>query len=166
MAEKTHRTDYETYVKELAEFMDSNGCKLRPFPKVHLSNRKQDGAFIRTGYYDPETKDIYIFINGRHIKDCMRSLAHEYIHHHQNLEGRLTDYHGDTLGQDEALDKLESEAYEKGNVLFRKWTETKTKSEEPGKTFGKHMKKTISMDEATIREIVRETITENINNLF
>jgi hypothetical protein len=147
MAERTHRTDYESYIKDLAEFMDANGCSLRPFPKIKVSNQKQDGVFIKTAWYDPTEKTVTVMVSQRHIKDCLRSVAHEFVHHHQNLDGRLTGYNGDTIGQDEKLDELESEAYQLGNLLFRKWTETKTKSEKPQKSFTKHMKKKISIDE-------------------
>lgn len=163
MAERTHRTDYETYIKDLALFMDANGCRLRPFPKVRISNKKQDGVFIRTAYYDPDKKEVTLFVNGRHIKDCLRSVAHEFVHHHQNLENRLVGYSGDTLGQNDKLDELESEAYETGNVLFRKWTETKTKSEKPEKSFTKHMKKKISIDEDSVKDTLHEIIAEIIN---
>jgi hypothetical protein len=165
MSEKTHRTDYEQYIKDLAEFMDSNGCSLRPFPKIHLSNRKQNGFFIRTAFYDPETKEVTVYINNRAPKDCMRSLAHEFVHHHQNLEGRLVGYSGDTLGQDGKLDDLEAEAYQTGNILFRKWTETKTKSETPKKTFTKHMKKKISLNESRINEIIDKIMEDFVDGI-
>lgn len=148
MAEKTHRTDYEKYIRELAEFMDVNGCKLRPFPKYRISNEKQNPLLGKTAYYDPETKTVTCYVNNRLLKDVMRSISHENVHHHQNLEGRLTGYNGDTLGQDSKLDELESEAYLTGNILFRKWTETKRKSEKPEKTFTKHMKKKIAINES------------------
>lgn len=160
MSEKTHRTDYEKYMRDLAEFMDANGCKLRPFPKIHISNRKQDGVFIRTAFYDPDKKEITVFCNNRHIKDILRSVAHEFIHHNQNLEGRLNNYSGDTLGQDDNLDRLEEEAYKMGNILFRKWTETKTKSEKPEKTFTKHMRKQIKLNEGELKHLISEIIQE------
>lgn len=164
MADKTHRPNYEKYIKDLANFMDDNGCSLKPFPKVHLSNKKQKGVFIRTGYYDPSTKEVYLLVNQRHMKDVLRSLAHELVHHHQNLEGRLTGYSGDTLGQDEKLDKLESEAYLLGNILFRKWTETKTKSENMEKIFTKHMKKKVDLNEQHLIEAIHEIIKETIEH--
>ena len=160
---KKHRIDYEKYIKELAEFMDSNGCKLRPFPKYKISKEKQNPLVGKTAYYDPETQTITLMTDSRLLKDVLRSCAHENIHHHQNLEGRLTGYHGDTLGQDEALDSLEAEAYRDGNMLFRKWTETKTKSEKPSKNFGEHMKKKVSIDEELIRQTLREIINEMLS---
>lgn len=150
---KTHRIDYEKYIKELAYFMNENGCHLKPFPKYKISNKKQEGLLIRTGYYDPATKTITLFIYGRALKDIMRTCAHENIHHSQNLDGKLVGYKGDTLGQDEKLDELEKEAYEKGNILFRKWTEQQSKSEKPSKSFGKHMKKKINIDESELESV-------------
>lgn len=160
MPQKSHRIDYEKYIKELALFMDNNGCSLRPFPKIRLNNEKQKGFFIKTGHYDPSKKEITVYVNSRAPKDCMRSLAHEFIHHNQNLEGRLNNYSGDTLGQDENLDRLEEEAYKMGNILFRKWTETKTKSEKPEKSFTKHMKKHISLNESLLNAVVDKIIKE------
>lgn len=160
MAEKTHRTDYEKYIRELAEFMDANGCKLRPFPKYRISNEKQNPLVGKTAYYDPETRMVTLMTNSRLLKDVLRSCAHENVHHHQNLEGRLVDYNGDTLGQDDKLDELESEAYLQGNMLFRKWTETKTKSEKPEKSFTKHMKKKIDINEQLVKDTLHEIINE------
>lgn len=147
MSERTHRINYEKYIKELAEFMDANGCKLRPFPKYRVSKEKQNPLLGKTAYYDPTEKTVTIFTDSRLLKDVLRSIAHENVHHHQNLEGRLVGYNGDTLGQDSRLDELEAEAYLKGNILFRKWTETKSKSEKPEKSFTKHMKKKVELNE-------------------
>lgn len=160
MSEKKHRINYEKYIKDLADFMDANGCALKPYPKIRISNKRQDGIFIRTAFYDPEKKEITVFVNSRAPKDCLRSLAHEFIHHHQNLEGRLVGYNGDTLGQDAKLDELEAEAYQNGNVLFRKWTETKTKSERPEQSFSKHMKKKINIDENELKYMVNQILSE------
>ena len=41
---------------------------------------------------EKDTKEIVLYVEGRHIKDIMRSFSHEMIHHHQNLEGRLNSY--------------------------------------------------------------------------
>ena len=160
MAEKTHRTDYEKYIKEIGEFMCDNGVNLKPYPKYRISMEKQNPLLGKTGFYDPETRTITIMTDSRLLKDILRTVCHENIHHHQNLEGRLVGYNGDTLGQDSRLDELESEAYLKGNILFRKWTESKTKSEKPQKSFTKHMKKKIDINEQVIKETLHEIINE------
>lgn len=117
--------EYKKYIDSLVNFMGDHGYTTKPFPKIKLNNRKQDGVFIYTGYYDPENKVVTIFINNRHIKDWMRSLAHELLHHKQNIEGRLGKdaYSGDKITEDKKLINLEAEAYLYGNIAFRKWTE-------------------------------------------
>ena len=78
--------DYKSYIKSLANFMVDNGYTVRPLPKIRLSNVKQHGLFIMTGYYDNEDGVITVFINGRHPKDVLRTVAHELIHHKQSEE--------------------------------------------------------------------------------
>lgn len=162
---KTHRIDYEKYVKDLMTWLDENGLKIKPFPVVRISNRSQDGVFIKTGHYDPNKKEITVFVNGRHIKDVLRTVAHECVHHNQNLEGRLVGYNGDKTSEDDVLTRLESEAYVKGNIFFRNWTEEKTKSEKPEKSFGKHMKKKITVSES-MGQSLPKTVKARINRLY
>jgi hypothetical protein len=52
----------------------------------------------------------------------MRSYAHELIHVHQNHEDRLEGINTDDVNEDDYLEKIEREAYEKGNISFRSWT--------------------------------------------
>lgn len=119
------QVDYQKYIKSLLDFI-SERINIKPYPKIILSNKKQDkGVNIKTGYYDPLDRTIKIFIKDRHCKDCLRSFCHEIVHHHQNLENRLKsdDYNGDQITEDDKLMLLEGEAYLKGNLLFRSWTE-------------------------------------------
>ena len=107
--------------------MVKNGYTMKPLPKVIFNNAQQEeDVFIKTGYYNPNNMEVYVFTNDRHIKDILRSLAHELIHHKQNVDGRLGagSYDGETIYNDEKLQKLEEEAYLRGNIAFRTWTET------------------------------------------
>ena len=118
---------YKKLIISLIQFMVKNGYTLKPLPKVIFDDTQQDeDVFIKTGYYDPNNMEVYVFTNGRHIKDILRSLAHELIHHKQNVDGRLGagSYDGETIYNDEKLQKLEEEAYLRGNIAFRTWTET------------------------------------------
>lgn len=115
--------EYTPYLKSIARFLQEKGINVNPFPKVVLHKDEQDGLYIKTGYYDPDNKQVHLFIADRHPKDVLRSFVHEMIHHYQNLRGELQGYKGETLDGDEVLQKLESEAYLKGNIYFRKWTE-------------------------------------------
>ena len=81
-------------------------------------------ALGRTAFYDPNTFEVTIYVDGRHIKDIMRSIAHELVHHTQNcrgeFEGGVATDDGYAQGNDH-LRGMEREAYEKGNMLFRDW---------------------------------------------
>jgi hypothetical protein len=119
--------DYKKYLKEIADYMVKEGYTEKPLPSVKLHTNEQDEPlFISTGNYDPDNKIVNLYTYGRHPKDVLRSFAHELIHHKQNMEGRLGDdaYSGDRIVDDDKLIKLEAEAYLKGNLAFRSWTET------------------------------------------
>ena len=81
-------------------------------------------ALGRTAFYDPNTDEVTIYVDGRHIKDIMRSIAHELVHHTQNCRGEFEggcaadDGYAQT---DSHLRGMEREAYETGNMLFRDW---------------------------------------------
>lgn len=116
---------YARAMRSIADFMEENGLGVRPFPHVRLSDEPQDGLFIRTGYYQPETSTVVVFMRDRHPKDVLRSFAHEMVHHAQNLRGENLKYtEADSVLGSDSLEKLESEAYLRGNILFRKWTES------------------------------------------
>lgn len=117
---------FEKYFNDIANFMEENGLHVKPFPSVKLDWSDQDGIFIRTGYYSPDEKKVVLFCKDRHPKDILRSYAHEMVHHAQNLEGKDLNFtSNDDVKDNKKLEKLESEAYLKGNVFFRKWTEYK-----------------------------------------
>ena len=122
--------DYKPYLKSLAEFMADHGYTARPFPKFILDNSDQgDGVFVKTGYFDPVSNGIRLFILGRHPKDVLRTAAHELIHWRQQKDGSLGEsgYKSDKITEDKNLIRLEAESYMKGNLAFRTWTETEQK---------------------------------------
>ena len=67
-------------------------------PTIFLDHDENNSQKIlgKTGYYDPETMEIHVYVTGRHPKDILRSIAHELVHHFQNEKGELTKpgYHG------------------------------------------------------------------------
>jgi hypothetical protein len=81
----------------------------------------------KTAYYDPSASSISVYVDARHPKDIMRSVAHELVHHHQNVRGDLqgTSMEEGYAQNDEHLREMEREAYEKGNLLFRDWEDHK-----------------------------------------
>ena len=58
------------------------------------------------------------------IEEQMAFLAHELIHHKQNIEGKLTkEKCSDKITESDVTIPFEEEAYLQGNMAFRKWTE-------------------------------------------
>lgn len=123
--------NYKPYIISLADFMVKNGYTVKPLPKIRLKRDKQDGLFIVTGYYNSAEKEVVLFVTDRHPKDVMRSLAHELIHHKQFEEGRIkTEYcEENRITKNEYILPFEEEAYLKGNIAFRSWTETYNKQD-------------------------------------
>lgn len=122
------------HLGELAQYMRECGANVYPFPSVRFDHSPQaeDGIYSSTGYYDPQAKMIMLYTNGRHMKDILRSFAHEMIHHDQNLSGELTPSKIGEGGTDpkytqnnKHLRKLEEDAYLRGNMMFRDWTDNK-----------------------------------------
>ncbi len=99
--------------------------QLRETPKVKFTNdeKNAENPFGMTGYYEPKTKAIVLYITDRHDTDILRSFAHEVIHHWQNENGTLTsnEANGHYAQENENLRKREMEAYLFGNILFRDW---------------------------------------------
>ena len=81
----------------------------------------------KTAYYDPNDMKIVVFVDKRHLKDIMRSLSHELVHHTQNCRGDLEgdNYTGPGYAQkDKHMRKMEGEAYLHGNLCFRDWEDS------------------------------------------
>ena len=82
----------------------------------------------KTAYYDPNKMEITLFVDKRHVKDLLRSMAHELVHHTQNCRGEFDG--GVKTGpgyaqDDEHMRKMEAEAYLKGSgFLLRDWEDS------------------------------------------
>ena len=116
-------------VKSLTEYMLEKGMNIRPLPKVKFVDDDSENAkdfFGKTAYYDPNNRVIVLYTMDRHPKDVMRSFVHEMIHHEQNCNDKLTNINTTNTNEDGDLPEIEREAYEKGNMMFRNWTDTLT----------------------------------------
>jgi len=121
---KPLKEELTPHIISLTQFMGSNGLNLKPYPKVKFIDNDVENSqniFGRTAYYDPNQRIVALYTMGRHPKDILRSYAHELIHHHQNLNNTLDHSQTTNTNEDDALDKIEREAYENGNILFRNW---------------------------------------------
>jgi phosphopantetheine adenylyltransferase/Zn-dependent peptidase ImmA (M78 family) len=120
---------YPPMIKSLTEYMLDKGMNIRPLPKVKFVNDDTENAqnfFGKTAYYNPNERVIVLYTMNRHPKDVMRSYAHEMIHHMQNCDGRLEGITTQNTNEEGDLPEIEREAYEKGNMTFRNWTDTLT----------------------------------------
>jgi phosphopantetheine adenylyltransferase len=121
--------DYPPMIKSLTEYMLDKGMNIRPLPKVKFVDDDVENAqnfFGKTAYYDPTNKIVVLYTMNRHPKDVMRSFAHEMIHHEQNCNGKLQNITTQNTNEEGDLPEIEREAYEKGNMTFRNWTDTLT----------------------------------------
>lgn len=80
-----------------------------------------DGSF---GGYNPSTSEISISTKGRHPMDIYRTLAHELIHHKQNLEGRIKD----VAKEGSTGSEIENEANAQAGIIMRNYAKHNPKA--------------------------------------
>jgi hypothetical protein len=121
--EEQRAPELKEYIASLIEYMVDEKMNILPLPEIKL--RKDDieasNFFGKTAYYDPNQKEIVLYVNGRHNKDIVRSFSHEMVHHMQNIENRLPNISTQNTNEDDRLLELEKEAYLVGNITFRNW---------------------------------------------
>ena len=121
----------------------------------------------KTGFYDPASFTITIYTDRRHIKDVLRSIAHELVHHDQNCCGAFEKPFETGPGyaqKDDRLRDLERDAYERGNMIFRDWEDTYKQALNETNYYRKEntkMSKTIN--EQTLRNIIRKALQEKFS---
>ena len=119
------------YLKSFLPYAQKRMGFNRP-PSIFFDSDPENAENVlgKTGYYNPETDEIVIFVDKRHPKDILRSLSHELVHHSQNCRGDLNpEIAGETTpgyAQTNAhMRDMESEAYKYGNGLyFRDWEDS------------------------------------------
>ena len=121
---KIHKNN-KKYFDSLLMYLKKELKITKPVKIVFEDDEKNSKKVLgRTGGYTNEENKIHIFVTGRHIKDIMRSLAHEMVHHRQNIRGEFDKNEPTIHGyaqKNPHLRKMEKEAFLKGNMLFRDW---------------------------------------------
>ena len=79
------------------------------------SKRMKHGVQSTFGGYDPSTGKITVSIDGRHLLDICRTIAHEMAHQKQAESHNFTDEDGAT-GSD-----VENQANAIAGILMRNW---------------------------------------------
>ena len=85
-------------------------------PKIKLINQPDyTQEYHSFGGYMPSEEKIMVVVHNRNMADILRTVAHEMVHHMQNLDDRLTP----TSGEDGSPD--ENEANSLAAVIMRKF---------------------------------------------
>lgn len=108
----------EIDVRDVADFVNFAKKKLgiEDDIKVALAFERTPDL-VTTAYYDVANNMLKVYSKDRAIIDVCRSIAHELVHHKQNLDGRITD--SKTDGEDGS--PIENEANAVAGVIIRKW---------------------------------------------
>ena len=116
-------TSLEPIINKFVPFASQRmGFKGRPVIVFQSDPENGERILGRTAHYDPSEKKIFIYIDGRHPKDMLRSMSHELVHHSQCERGEFDDLGqtGEGYAQNNPhLRNMEREAYEVGNMVFR-----------------------------------------------
>ena len=161
-------------VKKLAEKYYPYAQKVMGFdrsPKLYFESDMNNAKnpLGKTAFYNPESSEITIYVDGRHPKDIMRSFSHELVHHAQNCQGQFNNSGPTEEGyaqKDPHLREMEEDAYRRGNLCFRDWEnqynlkEIKTKME---KSFTSEELKTVI--QGALQQILEARGVENFEDL-
>lgn len=85
----------------------------KPF-NVHLVTQRDD-SFKTYAFYNPQNFDVKVYVKNRGLADILRSIAHEFVHHKQNEDGRLEKPVQDVGGE------IEDEANARAGSLVKKF---------------------------------------------
>lgn len=118
-------TDLQPHIDGMYDhFHQKIGFQKPPVIVFDSDPSNQSNILGKTAYYDPQSFEVHVYTDGRHPKDMLRSIAHELIHHQQNLEGRLDvgGYNGPGyyLENDE-LRNIEEEAMTNSAIFLREY---------------------------------------------
>lgn len=83
--------DFISYVSEKLNITDDTPNVDVVFDKTDFTEKNKS-----FGQYNPNTFEIKIIGYNRNLADTLRTLAHELIHHKQNINGELHEKSGET----------------------------------------------------------------------
>jgi len=124
---------FKDYADEIvAFFREEKGVPLDPEPEIRIDQTPHGrfDPFVPTGHYDFQRNEIVLYVSNRQCKDILRTLCHELVHvsqYQRDPAGYAAFDKSGSIADNGALRKYEKEAYEKGNLYFRDWTEAARK---------------------------------------
>jgi len=166
-------SEVQPLMKSLYKYAKEN-LAFKPDATIAIlkDNVNADNPLGKTAYYDPANHKISLYTQGRHVKDVMRSLSHEIVHHAQNCRGMFDSGVAAVSGyaqEDGHLREMEREAYETGNLIFRDWEDgLKTKTNNSAlfsntKSLGEKLMEN-KMNEAVDKVLVDEIVLVMTND--
>lgn len=117
---KQHLNEHSVH-KHVSHFVNyaCNHLGIPSPPPIDLIDDKSQAAQNSSfGGYNPNSKSIKVNIAGRHSADILRTLAHELVHHKQDLDNKLDNDSGRT-GSD-----IENQANSEAGVIMRNYGKT------------------------------------------
>lgn len=160
--------DLQPLIDSLQGFAQKRLNFERP-PKLFLKQDEENAQNVlgKTAFYDPQEESVTLFTSNRHPKDILRSLAHELVHHTQNLRGDLSPEKCGEMGMGYAqtnphMREMEREAYEKGNMCFRDWEDNyKTQINTDNVTINlKENKKMVKISRKELKGLITKLLSE------
>ena len=113
-----HITDRADLLQDFVVFVCKD-LECMPCP-IDIVNGREGSGLKTTAQYDTQNQHVMVNAKNRHFGDVLRSIAHELVHHKQNVKGELSGPTQDIGGhiEDEANARagalLKSFAYRKG----------------------------------------------------
>ena len=136
-------------------------------PKLFFKQDAENAKDIlgKTAHYDPQNQSVTVFVTNRHPKDILRSLAHELVHHVQNLRGDLSPEKCGEMGPGYAqtnphLREMEREAFERGNLCFRDWSDEYKKQQQEVKFLKESKKMANKLTKNKLEGLIRSVLKE------
>jgi len=114
--------DRKSLMENLLNYLINEWNIDKPFIINFVDDKlNEQNNLAKTGHYNTNTSDIFIYTSGRHFKDVLRTIAHEVYHHKQFCEGKFDELNESELDQESIYDDIEEDAYRFGNKTFRIW---------------------------------------------
>lgn len=104
----------DTFVKFASDHLG-----IKSFPGIKIVNPEDSVDSKSFGGYNPETQQITVRTKDRHPMDIFRTVAHELVHHKQNLAGKIND----VAKEGSTGSKIENEANFKAGIIMRRYAD-------------------------------------------
>jgi hypothetical protein len=110
-------TKKETDIKKIADFVNFTKKILGIDDDIKVALAFERTPDLKTTAYYDLNGLVKVYVKNRALVDVMRSIAHELVHHKQNLEGRIKNTAKD--GDDGS--QIENEANSIAGIIIRKY---------------------------------------------